>query len=261
MFRQDYNIIEKPYSRSRRKLSVPYQKGDKLHDVRLFRGTNTTCQWIRRVDFLFQQNKQQSNITPNDIFAGRRKSTERDLHLSTGNNVAALSISAAALAKKEDRYKSNLLAKIPINSTIIGSTNVLSSNTTTTTSSLNRSITEETKLKNKSTDTLMTSSFHESNSQTSIGGAGGDSTVILKNIYNRSLDSFLLTGHCKGFLKANTNTGNIDNSHNVLSLPDFGVYCIRWRRTGSTQENESKFVIGGIGKGLIQIFLNRLKKI
>lgn len=202
-----------------------------------------------------QSNAKQFATSPLDIFASRRKSTERDQHqytTSTGNDGNVISMSAAALAKKEDRFKSNLLAKIPINSTIIGSsTNILSSNQKQQQQQLmNRSLTEENKSKNKTSDTLMTSSFHESNTP-SVGGSDStnNSTVIVKNIYNRSLDSFLLTDHCKGFLKANTGSG-VGNDN--LLPPDFGVYCIRWRRTGFSDENESKFIIGGIGKIQLQ---------
>lgn len=181
-----------------------------------------------------QQAKQ--TASPTDIFA-RRKSTEREHH-----PVGAVSMSAAALAKKEDRFKSNLLSKIPVNSTIVGSTNLLSGNA----SQMNRSLTEDSKSKNKSADTLMTGSFHETNSGAANANdqsqAANNSTIIVKHIYNKALDSFLLTDHCKGFLKANTG-GN----ETALSPPDFGVYCIRWRRTGHLDENESKFIIGGIG--------------
>lgn len=67
--------------------------------------------------------------------------------------------------------------------------------------------------------------------------------ALAKTVYNRAIDSFVLSDHCKGFLKekAIAETGG-------MSWPVFGVYCIRWRRTGSSAENESKFVIQGIGK-------------
>lgn len=230
---QDHNINEKSYSRSRKKPGIPYRRGDKLHDVKMIRSTNTTCQWIHRSTFVQRQAKQ--TTSPIDIFA-RRKSTEREHH-----PIGAVSMSAAALAKKEDRFKSNLLSKIPINSTIVGSSNLLSS-----ASQMNRSLTEDSKSKNKSSDMLMTGSFHETNS--GIGANANEqtiannSTIIVKHIYNRALDSFLLTDHCKGFLRANTGAND-----STLLPPDFGVYCIRWRRTGHLEENESKFIIGGIG--------------
>lgn len=67
--------------------------------------------------------------------------------------------------------------------------------------------------------------------------------ALVKTVYNRAIDSFVLSDHCKGFLKekAIAETGG-------MSWPVFGVYCIRWRRTGSRTENESKFVIQGIGE-------------
>lgn len=88
--------------------------------------------------------------------------------------------------------------------------------------------------------------FHESNSVNDLASAATNATsarALVKTVYNKAIDSFVLTDHCKGFLRerAIAETGG-------MSWPVFGVYCIRWRRTGSRDENESKFVIQGIGK-------------
>lgn len=101
---------------------------------------------------------------------------------------------------------------------------------------MNRSFAEMTK--GKSSD-LLTSSFNET-----IVGAKEDVKIALvsKTIYHKAIDSFQLTDYYRGFLK--------DGSYSdaVNSVPVFGVYCVRWRRTGCAEENETKVIVHGVGK-------------
>lgn len=66
-----------------------------------------------------------------------------------------------------------------------------------------------------------------------------------KVIYNNAIDAITLTGNRSGFL--NTKAINLSNlvqqSNDQLNV---GIYCIRWRRKGEKQENESKFVVNCI---------------
>lgn len=63
-----------------------------------------------------------------------------------------------------------------------------------------------------------------------------------KVIYNNAIDAITLTGNRRGFL--NTKAINLLNSVQQSSdQPIVGIYCIRWRRNGEKQENESKFVV------------------
>lgn len=64
-------------------------------------------------------------------------------------------------------------------------------------------------------------------------------------IYNKALEAIQATGHHRGFIKSvyPLNGPVLDN---LLPVPTiFGVFCIRWRRVGVKEENESKFVITG----------------
>lgn len=132
--------------------------------------------------------------------------------------------------EKDEKYKSNLLAKIPINSTIVPNLKNVNQNP----GMLNRSFSDMSK--GKGSD-LLTSSFNET-----IGAKDESKTAMIsKTIYNKAIDSFQLTDYCRGFLK----DGSYSKSNN--SGPVFGVYCVRWRRSGCTEENETKLIVHGIG--------------
>lgn len=91
-------------------------------------------------------------------------------------------------------------------------------------------------VKGKSSD-LLTSSFNENIN------AKDDARMALisKTVYNKAIDSFQLTDHCRGFLR----DGSLSENNHLV--PVFGVYCVRWRRSGCTEENESKLIVHGIG--------------
>lgn len=68
-----------------------------------------------------------------------------------------------------------------------------------------------------------------------------------KTVYNHAIDAFSLVENRKGFLDAKTNINNFNismstNLHNQI----LGVYCIRWRRSGESAENETKFILNSI---------------
>lgn len=190
----------------------------------------STAHWVRQADV-------QSNQGASTISWHRRDSAAR---ISLIEHAAP---QVAAVVRKEDTFKTNLLSKIPINSTIVGSTTTLNS------SLMNRSMTDSSKAKTEG------QLFPESTSFNDLAAAAVASAIaapsaraLAKTVYNRAIDSFVLSDHCKGFLResALAETGG-------MSWPVFGVYCIRWRRSGSSVENESKFIIQGIGKCRILI--------
>ena len=126
-------------------------------------------------------------------------------------------------------FNKNLLSKLPTNATIIGNSGSGGVLTNPNSSLLNTSITT-----NSSDDEPKNKSDIESNDD------NNSSKIIPRLVYHKGIESFHPTGHLRGFIKGillNENPGN---------LPIFGVYCIKWRRTNSQIENESKFVISGI---------------
>lgn len=74
---------------------------------------------------------------------------------------------------------------------------------------------------------------------------GASQEAVLKSFYNKTIDALLATEKGRGFFK---NTPMKIGDTNPPMFPLFGVYCIRWRRPGATEENESKFLINGIGE-------------
>lgn len=190
----------------------------------MLRPQSSSAHWLRQSDVV-----QSTSGDAKTISWHRRDSAARVSLVDP----AAASLGSQA-ARKEDIFKTNLLSKIPINSTIIGSTTPMS------TSLMNRSLTDAAKPPKVDGQLL----FPESNSVNDLAGvvAPTSARALVKTVYNRAIDSFVLSDHCKGFLreKAIAETSG-------MSWPVFGVYCIRWRRSGSSAENESKFVIQGIG--------------
>lgn len=56
--------------------------------------------------------------------------------------------------------------------------------------------------------------------------------------------SFL--GANRGFIKGIVSSEPSSTIASKAEFPDFGIYCVKWRRFGAKEENESKFVIAGI---------------
>lgn len=125
---------------------------------------------------------------------------------------------------RSDEFNKNLLSKLPSNATIIG-TNLMGSQTFNLTSSIHSDDGKVFK-----TDEL---SFPPKTEEGST-----KSGLQTKIIYNRTKDFVHETSDGRGFFK------KIPNNSEVL--PIFGIYCIKWRRSDCSEENESKFIIHGI---------------
>lgn len=73
-----------------------------------------------------------------------------------------------------------------------------------------------------------------------------------KTIYNTAMDAFTLTDSRKGFLNTTAvNLASVASTTTVIQ-PVVGIYCIRWRRSGQTAENETKLIVNCLGKRFIE---------
>lgn len=85
--------------------------------------------------------------------------------------------------------------------------------------------------------------FNKPEKPVDLDGATQEATQKL--FYNKTMDAVHVSDKGRGFFKRPpTKVG--DTNPGVFPL--FGVYCVRWRRPGATEENESKFMINGIGE-------------
>lgn len=193
----------------------------------------TTQEWLTRADY--QQRKNQKQIFNH---------VKQKLNIS--ENVLQQSQPIAS-KNTDENYRNNLLAKIPINSTIIGSSNLLTSPINTP---MNRSFTDDFKLSQNVVIGNDTSSIGSgtdcSGSIASIGMA--IMTKAPKTIYNSAIDAFTLFENRRGFLNTISVNLAISQATAIITQPIVGVYCVRWRRTGETNENETKLIVNCVGK-------------
>lgn len=72
--------------------------------------------------------------------------------------------------------------------------------------------------------------------------------LITKTIYNNAVDSLHPTQNYRnGFINQNATRSGIVAAGPIDSKKIiFGYYCVRWKRVGSTNVNESKFVVAGV---------------
>lgn len=160
---------------------------------------------------------------------------------------------AAPNKNVDDNFRSNLLSKIPINSTIVSGGNLLAPATSPGSTPMNRSFNEDlkpSKLFDMNTSTMIADEVD----QPSVTNAA---TKPTKFIYNNALEAFSLVENRKGFLNTNAiNCASVGGT-GATTQPHIGVYCIRWRRTGEIMENETKLIINSIG-GLILLSSNAI---
>lgn len=219
-----------------------------------------------------------------------------DVHLTfsrsrTPDHGALQAPSAAAAAANrqppDDQFNRSLLAKLPTNATIIGSTNANLTNQlnlplTSSSQSLNAATSGSSPVP-PATGGVMTSSTGSADDfkvkpLTTGSGPGGDqlqkddltkNLAQVKNIYNHTIDCVQLTNNERnGFINAALCTQSAtppvtapakarsvepSGGEAAVGVKEkvliFGVYCIRWCRSSTPSLiNESKFVINGIGK-------------
>lgn len=205
-----------------------YSKGGKLSDVVRLRAHQTTAEWMSIKDFLDK---------PQDGPFSRAKIIEKtqtpDYKLKS--------------ATKKPMYKSpdNLLSKVPMNATVTSGGTIIKPGGSAATTPMNQSWNDDSsQMKSDGIEVMsMSSSTLNLNKIISDSQYVSNNILITKNIFNKALDSFHLTDHCRGFF----NKDYVSTLGGVISN-NIGIYCIRWRRTGSTAENETKLLVNGLGK-------------
>lgn len=221
-------MSEKPFNRHRRKYGQTYSKGEKVRDIRLLYASQTTQKWLNRTEF--QQQKLRKSI-----FSQTPTTSKKPDSLATASTM--LPLSSGKLV--DDSFRSNLLSKIPINSTIVGSMSSLVSPTSTP---MNRSFNDDF----KAMPLLANNATGQENSDNTT--AATMAVQLPKVIYNNAIDAFTLIENRKGFL----NTGAVNmataTSTTQITEPTMGVYCVRWRRTDETAENETKLLVNCVGE-------------
>lgn len=207
-----------------------YAKGEKIRDVRLLHANQSTQKWLNRTEFQQQKSHKSifSSVPVRPKVIDSATTPLPMIQLASGKPV-------------DESFRTNLLSKIPINSTIVGSTNSLVSPTNTP---MNRSFNDEFK--------TMPLLANNTLGQEAVDGAATTANTVAnqlpKTIYNNAIDAFTLVDNRKGFL--NTNAVNLatTTATSQITEPTMGVYCVRWRRTGDTAENETKLLVNCIGE-------------
>lgn len=229
-FHQDYNITEKLYNKPRHKYGKTYLKGEKIRDVKLLHANETTQDWVKQHDF--RHGKSQMLFFSHIKYPFKsRENTSVSLKGSINKN-------------EDENFRSNLLSKIPINSTIINNGNLLPSAASPTSTPMNRSFHEDYKPghPNKLFDMATTTFSGGLSDETEQPVVASNEIKLTKYIYINAIDGFNLIKNRSGFLKTNAINCAAPVNHPIL-----GVYCIRWRRTDDTIENETKLIINPIG--------------
>ncbi|XP_031630878.1 trafficking protein particle complex subunit 11 [Contarinia nasturtii] len=156
----DFNVTEKPYVKSHRKIDKSYSRGEKVYDVLLLRAEQTTLEWVYQP---FVKSPQKNNVfTKVSSFVENHKP-----FANTQNNE---------------------------------------------------------NLENDSNKVI-------------------EHILEPKTMYNHTIDAFNMVENRKGFLNAHTlhSSTSVNVKNQII-----GVYCIRWRRTGEVNENETKLIVNCI---------------
>lgn len=273
----DFNVTEKKYSGVRKFEGVKITRGTRLEEVHILCSTATSTEWVTKGKYeseknslIYRRNRGgilmttpgEPNKTPMGMMMGGGGiSTVTNVNLGGGGMNDSFTGVITNPTGDDLGFNKNLLAKLPTNSTIIGSTSLSNSQM------FNLNIAANDPMGND----LMTTSFMTPpntlvglTSSISRGGGGvpydeisgggkvaGTPSNTVKCIHNRALDAIdLVDGGRRGFFKNSKSLVGPDG------FPIFGVFSVRWRRTGSIEENESKFIINGIGKKLSFYALN-----
>lgn len=229
-FIKDYNIIEKKFSGQKSCVGNDYKTGDTIEELRLLCPISSTGEWITQEKY--------NNLKTNLIFRNHYQSK-----LNHSDKLIGPALTPTATGQidnnqlpEDSLYNKNLAPKLLSNSTIIGSSTSLSNQMF----SLSISAPNEDGLK---TDDIMSTSGNSLTMSSSMSGLNqmADNKQLgvsnFKCIYNRAIDAVNLIEENRGFFKKLPSEG---------IFTSFGVFCVRWRRSGSTVENESKFTISGV---------------
>lgn len=230
--------MQSTYSFKRKKFTNTYQRGDKLEDVVVLRTNDTSDEWMSFKDY--ERSKSNDLQQPN-IFS-RLRNSRKNLAASDPNAIQT-SANSATMTK-------SLMGKLATNMTIINNT---ASTNALMMSSQNSNMSSSTISDDGKTTTMTTSAtttgFMTNNNSVDENSQAQAPKQSLNSrlIYNKTLDAIHATGHLRGFLKGSVLTNQQQQQQQTQQGQIlFGFYCVKWRRSGSKDENESKFVIMGL---------------
>lgn len=218
---QDHNLVQSNYSFKRKKYTNKYRAGDQLESVIVLRTNATLQDWTTARDL----ERSKSDESVSNKFVSRQQKTQLAAGQATDVPPQVPNVGQSNFMSK------SLLGKIPTSMTIINNnTNALQLSTV---GALSNSLhSDDGKLTVAGTD--------EGNSQSA---SGQEPHKSMRVVYNKALEAVQATGHCRGFIKG---VYTLDAGAGAPTIPRFGVFCIRWRRAGGKEENESKFIISGL---------------
>ncbi|XP_060652772.1 trafficking protein particle complex subunit 11 [Drosophila nasuta] len=212
----DHNLVQSNYSFKRKKYTNKYRAGDQLESVIVLRTNATLQDWTTARDL--ERAKSEENAA-NKFVSRQQKAT------ATGNIGDAPPLTATAAT---GGYMSkSLMAKIPTTMTIINNNN-------------NNAALQPMSGSMQSDDGKLSLSGVEDSA--ALAAPGQDAPKSMRIIFNKALEAVQATGHHRGFIKGVYTLDATQSS----TIPKFGVFCIRWRRPGVKEENESKFIISGL---------------
>ncbi|XP_017474122.1 PREDICTED: trafficking protein particle complex subunit 11 [Rhagoletis zephyria] len=238
----DHNLVQSTYTFKRKKFTQTYRSHDKLEDVIVLRTNAATSDWTTAKDF----DRTKNGDLQNELFSRSRRARK----LSSAKNISREAVVGETTdACANAHMNKHLMGKIPNNLTIInnisGSVNslLLGTNSNSSMSVSATSFDEKLTLGDvadaDSTSAMVTASAAAS----SAAAARASNTRV---VFNKAIEAIQATGHCRGFFKRIATAEPEMQVAATQQQPNFGVYCIRWRRTGTKDENESKFLIHGL---------------
>lgn len=233
-FLKDHNLVQSTYSFKRKKFTSIYKHGEKLEDVIVLRTNNTSEEWLTAKDYEHSKNDLQPNM-----FSRLRTSRKHLMRSDVmGSNVAIT-----------NHMNKNLLGKLSTNMTIINNT---ASSNALMASSQNSNMSNSTLSDDGKVSSNVTNNNNNSSLDENVAQAQLKQNLNSRLVYNKTLDAIQATGHLRGFLKGSLLVDSTYQqqpqtpSTNLSNQTIFGFYCIKWRRAGHKEENESKFVITGL---------------
>ncbi|KAH8395202.1 hypothetical protein KR222_002354 [Zaprionus bogoriensis] len=220
----DHNLVQSNYSFKRKKYTNKYRAGDQLESVIVLRTNATLQDWTTARDLERAKSEEGK-------FVSRQ---QKPLATAGIADASALATTAAAGGGYLNK---GLMAKIPTTMTIINNNN-----------NNNNS--------NNSAQLLMGSSTYSDDGKLGLeesamppsSATAQDAPKSSRVIYNKALEALQATGHHRGFIRGVYTLPAAAPAAAAAgsNVPRFGVFCIRWRRAGVKEENESKFIISGL---------------
>uniref|UniRef100_A0A1A9X0V6 Trafficking protein particle complex subunit 11 n=1 Tax=Glossina brevipalpis TaxID=37001 RepID=A0A1A9X0V6_9MUSC len=234
----DHNLVQSTYSFKRKKFTNTYQCGEDLEDVIVLRTHANADEWLIAKDY--ERNK---NETPSRHIFNRLRSSRKHL-AKTDANITGVTTSAGGNTAIP-HFSKCLVGKIPTNMTIIHSNTAPNAANTLMMSSQNSN------MSTSSTSDDGKIANNNVNSEDANMLQAPVKSLNTRVIYNKTIDALQATGHLRGFIKGAILTDSSQQqqqSQTVTPSPAllFGIYCIKWRRCGSKEENETKFIIPGL---------------